>query len=224
MIISHKYSSPYFGPDEVPIEFLVIHSTSCDLERTISIFNDAKKRVCSHFVLDEDGTVYDLAGLFSEDKKVNQGHFIEGSHAGVSKFRLDGKNYTTFNKISLGIEVVNLNGNLFPFTSKQYKSLSILIQTLQKLFPSLNSSERILGHEHIAGYRGKADPGRNFDWKLLFSDLGLKPEAWHADHSCSADFVSQLKSEIAHVPESARDQEFWINLSLDIERRLSLAK
>ncbi|MDE0092638.1 MAG: hypothetical protein OXN83_05090, partial [Oligoflexia bacterium] len=39
------------------------------------------------------------------------------------------------------------------------------------IYPALKSSDRVLGHEHVAGCRGKKDPGCFFDWKRLFKKV-----------------------------------------------------
>ena len=81
------------------------------------------------------------------------------------------KQWKNFNNFSIGIELINLNGNLFPFTDQQYQSLFKVINHLKNKYPALNSEKRILGHEQIAGFRGKKDPGVLFDWPLLFQKI-----------------------------------------------------
>ena len=84
------------------------------------------------------------------------------------------KQWKNFNAFSIGIELINLNGNLFPFTDQQYQSLFKVLNHLKNKYPALESEKRILGHEQIAGFRGKKDPGVLFDWPLLFQKVYKK--------------------------------------------------
>ena len=160
--VSHK--SPHFAEVEIPVEFLVLHYTACDLQQTLDIFKRNEKKVCAHFVLDRDGTVYDLGGFL-------RGPILRGAHAGISQLEIRGIKYENFNQFSIGIEMINSNGNFIQYTDGQYDSLAELVKSLQKRFPILKDSERILGHEHIAYWRGKADPGEILDWPGLSSEL-----------------------------------------------------
>lgn len=155
-------TSPNFSPEKIPVEFLVLHYTACTLAETLRIFTTPEKQVCAHFVLDLDGTVYDLGGFW-------QGPILRGAHAGKSAFTLEGRQWEAFNKFSVGIEIINLNGNLFPYTDAQYDSLAKISKHLSQRFPALQNPNRVVGHEQIAGFRGKADPGLCFDWQRFFS-------------------------------------------------------
>src|SRR6185295_3422686 len=148
----HDHVSPAFADEEIPVEFLVLHYTACTLEDTLKLFCGADAKVCSHFVLDLDGSIHDLGFFWS-------GPIKRGAHAGVSSFELEGRKWEGFNKFSIGIEIVNLNGNLLPYTEEQYESLARMVAHLQTRFPSLKTAQRVVGHEQIAGFRGKCDPG-----------------------------------------------------------------
>ena len=73
-----------------------------------------------------------------------------------------------FNNFSIGIELVNYNGNFYPYTKEQYEALQALLKELKTHYPALKDPNRVLGHEHIASHRGKVDPGHGFDWPLFF--------------------------------------------------------
>jgi N-acetylmuramoyl-L-alanine amidase len=156
------HSSPAFAREEVPVEFLVLHYTACSLEATLKLFCGPEAKTCAHFVLDTDGSVHDLGHFWS-------GPILRGAHAGVSSFELTGHKWESFNRFSIGIEIVNLNGNLLPYTEEQYQSLAQLVAHLQSRFPELKKAERVVGHEQIAGFRGKCDPGLRFDWKRFYA-------------------------------------------------------
>ena len=50
-------------------------------------------------------------------------------------------------------------------------SLAVLTRHLISRFPALKSPERVLGHEQIAGFRGKADPGLCFNWPRFYAEV-----------------------------------------------------
>jgi hypothetical protein len=43
------------------------------------------------------------------------------------------------------------------------------MERLKATYPALGRPEAIVGHEQIAGFRGKADPGLCFEWERLFA-------------------------------------------------------
>ncbi len=171
MFISKQYRSPYFHKNTIPVEFVILHYTAQSLKESLKIFlSNEKPTVSCHFLIDEKGKVYELVSSY-------EGACMKAFHAGKSHF-LDsaGKKWESFNNFSIGIELINWNGNIIPFTEEQYKSLFELLCYLKNIYPSLQNPERILGHEHIAGFRGKSDPGYLFDWKKLFQNV-------YPDHS-----------------------------------------
>ena len=211
MNVNSDYQSPNFESVEIPVEFLVLHYTGCDLKKTLEIFMDPKSKVAAHFVIDETGFVYDL------------GHFLEepirkGAHAGKSKLSVSGKLYKAFNEYSIGIEIVNLNGNIFDFTEAQYLALNELIKKLQSRFPNLLIPERIVGHEHVAFWRGKCDPGIKFDWPRLYKSLEMKLPADHKFNVCDESDLIFLKEKIE---SNQGETDFWPQLSLQLEKRIA---
>ncbi|MBE8221844.1 MAG: N-acetylmuramoyl-L-alanine amidase [Bdellovibrionales bacterium] len=141
------------------MSFIVLHYTACSLKETLKIFLDPKSKVSAHFVIDVDGKIYNCV-------EINKSAW----HSGQSCFSdTQNKDLKNFNDFSIGIELVNLNGNLFNYSEHQYDSLFYLVKYLQTKYPLLKDPNKILGHEHIAGFRGKADPGYFFDWKKLFA-------------------------------------------------------
>ena len=164
-IVSKKYRSPYFENLPIPVQFIVLHYTAQSLEGSLKIFLNQKNPVSCHLLIDRDGKVYELV-------KCWEGLCVKAFHAGSSVFK-DSKSveWKNFNDFSLGIELVNWNGNIFHFTEKQYQSLFTVLRHLKNKYPNLRDHERILGHEHIAGFRGKRDPGCFFDWPRLFRNV-----------------------------------------------------
>lgn len=163
MRITNKYID-VLKMTSVDFKYLVLHSTSGPIKRILDTFgNQANKKSC-HYIIDEDGEIYQLL-------KVSKGDTQMGWHAGRSMLKLpDGKIFSEFNKCSVGIELINKNGNVYPYTGKLYQSLIELVQHLIKMFPILKDPSRILGHEHISGFRGKVDPGHMFDWERFYKE------------------------------------------------------
>ena len=163
-----KYASPHFDPVAIPVEFLILHYTAQSLRETLKIFSAESAPLSCHLIIDRDGRVFELVSCWN-------GVCHRAFHAGKS--RLSGKlspsrkTLRSFNNFSLGIELVNLNGNFYPYTEAQYQSLFQVTCHLKKIYPKLNDPRRILGHEHIAGFRGKADPGARFHWRRFFKEV-----------------------------------------------------
>lgn len=164
-IVTHQ-RSPNFSDLIIPVEFVVLHFTAATLERTLEIFMSRATEVSAHVVIDRDGTVYELVECLSGVSK-------RAWHAGKSRCEVnrDGDRVVVegFNDRSIGIELVNLNGNILSYTEAQYQSLFAVLERLKGMYPSLSNPESIVGHEQIAGFRGKSDPGRCFEWNRLFS-------------------------------------------------------
>lgn len=158
--------SPNFSDLSIPVEFLVIHYTAATLERTLELFTSARSEVSAHLVIDRDGVVYELVDCLGGVTK-------RAWHAGRSRLEMGHAGSLRvvegFNDCSIGVELVNLNGNVFRYTEAQYSSLFSLIESLKSSYPALQRPESVVGHEQIAGFRGKADPGRCFEWERLFT-------------------------------------------------------
>ncbi|MFZ3230971.1 MAG: N-acetylmuramoyl-L-alanine amidase [Pseudobdellovibrio sp.] len=100
-------------PTEIPVDFLVLHYKACDLTRTLEIFKDTERQVSAHFVLDIDGTIYDLGNFLN-------GPILRAAHSGKSHLEVGAVKYVNFNQFSIGIEIINLNGNLLKYSEGQY--------------------------------------------------------------------------------------------------------
>lgn len=164
--INKNYKSPHFINEAIPVEFVIIHYTAQGLQASLDIFTKQKSpKVSAHLLIDERGEVYELVSCWD-------GSCAQAFHAGLSRYKdSSGQDWNQFNQFSIGIELINKNGNIFPYTQIQYNSLFKTLTHLQNFYPALKNPERILGHEHIAGFRGKRDPGYLFDWPLLFHSV-----------------------------------------------------
>lgn len=156
------FQSPNTDFQIIPVHFLILHYSAGSLEKTLSLFKNPKKKISSHFIIDHDGKIYEILPCLNKKP-------LKAFHAGRS-FWMDKekKHWKEFNDISIGVELINNNGNIFPYTDDQYQSLINLTFELKKKYSDLQSPERVLGHEHIAGFRGKVDPGCHFHWPSYF--------------------------------------------------------
>ena len=149
-----KYKSPnYNSRNNSKVQLIIIHYTA--LKNTldsISYLCKKEKKVSSHYLISQNGTVYNLV----EDK-------YRAWHAGEAFWH----EITDINSISIGIELdYNPNGKNNKFSSQMIYSLKKLIRKLQKNYKINKNS--ILAHSDIAPFR-KKDPGKYFPWQSLSS-------------------------------------------------------
>ena len=152
MNINKTHSSPNYNERRLGApNMILLHYTgrpSCEEAITKWLCNP-EKEVSAHYVVDEDGTIYQLV---DEDKRA--------WHAGVSEW----KGQTDINSLSIGIEIQN-PGHEFgyrPFPLAQMESVAALCKNIMERF----EIEYVLGHSDVAPER-KVDPGELFDWDWL---------------------------------------------------------
>ena len=203
-----EYKTPFKSPNTdgsiIDVQFLILHYTGCSLEKTFEIFKNPNQKVSSHFVIDSKGLIYEIVPCLKKP--------VKAFHAGQSMW----KTWTNLNNYSIGVELVNLNGNLFDYTEEQYSSLSQLILHLKKIYPALQSPTRLLGHEHIAGFRGKVDPGTQFHWEKIFK------QAYPLEHPPNRKPVlpSYLKERFKDLTEKLNEREKkWDTLNTLLEKQ-----
>ena len=147
--------SPNFDPKKRKtnqIKFLIFHYTGMKTEKAaIDRLTDIKSRVSAHYLIKQNGEII----TFVPD-------LYTAWHAGKSVW----KNYSSLNKDSIGIEIVNPGHdiNYKKFSKIQLAALVRLSKFLIKKYRI--NSKNILGHSDIAPER-KKDPGEKFPWKLL---------------------------------------------------------
>ncbi len=196
----------------IPVDYLVIHYTAVDLKGTLDIFMNPESCVSSHLVIDTDGTIYELVDCLD-------GQAYRGWHAGVSQW----EGIQGLNDCSIGIELVNYNGNVFPFTEEQYRSLHQVVVRFKEHYPNLRDPQRVIGHEHISGFRGKADPGVLFDWPRFYRENYPEFTAPVRQAMCPAalqESLMQLKESEPESPEAK--SQFWRSVSLLTETTVRL--
>ena len=147
-----KYKSPnYNSRNKSKIQLIVIHYTALrDAKEAISYLCTKEKKVSSHYLISQDGEIYNL---------VNEK--FRAWHAGQSFWQ----DIVDINSFSIGIELdYNPNGKNNKFSSKMISSLKKLILKIKKKYKI--NKKNILAHSDIAPFR-KKDPGKYFPWKLL---------------------------------------------------------
>ena len=96
---------------------------------------------------------------------------VRGWHAGERRLQCGDTFYEKFNDFSSGIELVFFDGNIYPYTEAQIESLIEVLKDLHCRFPTSRDNARIVGHESIAGFRGKIDPRKLFRWERVLEGI-----------------------------------------------------
>ena len=150
-LINHQHSSNSYNdrPPDAEIEFLILHYTEQDFITSLRLLQD---KVSAHYLISESGEIFQLV---DECKRA--------WHAGISYW--NGK--SNLNDISIGIEIVNLNGNNNPYPFKQIDAIMFLCN--QIIVRHNIPPQYILGHSDIAPLR-KTDPGSLFPWNRLYQN------------------------------------------------------
>lgn len=151
MEIDRTYASPNYNDRAFAPYMIVIHYTgrpSCR-EAIEGWLCNPEKQVSSHYVIDEDGNIYQLV---DEDKRA--------WHAGVSEWEGE----RDINSASIGIELQN-PGEEFGYRSFPEVQIQALLELLKNITKRIEI-KFILGHEDVAPER-KIDPGPLFDWHWL---------------------------------------------------------
>jgi N-acetylmuramoyl-L-alanine amidase len=196
----------------INVEFLIIHYSATSLNGLLEIFFDEKSEVSAHFVITEAGKIIEMVPCMNELPN-------RAWHAGYSRWE-DEKLWTKFNDISIGVELINRNGNIFPYSWKQMEALKELIFALQQKFPALKNPRRILGHEHIAGYRGKIDPGIYFNWADVFRSCYAGQEGPGLQPMLPARIAAALKRNLLNAGQlNCADDNFWQRLNTSLEQQ-----
>ncbi len=213
----HRIASPNYDPRPIEVRFLVLHYTAVDLARTLEIFTDPARKAAAHLVVDLDGAITECVPCW-------EGQAQRAWHAGVSRWHDGVQHFEVLNDWSIGVELVNYNGNIFPFTDAQYSALNNIVAHLRRRYPALAHAGAVLGHEQIAGFRGKADPGWQFDWSRFFALCYPGQPAPLRPPICPPTLRDAL-ARLAEVAPSERAaaNAFWERVSLLTETAVALA-
>ena len=163
------------------IRQIVLHYTVIDFERSLAVLKgETGRSVSAHYLInDRPNKQYPdyIYRLMPEDKRA--------WHAGVSQWGRD----ANINNSSIGIEIVNPDGNLHPYPDEQMEAVIFLLRQLIERHQI--DPVNVVGHSDVAPGR-KIDPGSLFPWKTLY-DNGIG--AWYDE----AD-VEALRKTITAVP------------------------
>ncbi|WP_169542824.1 N-acetylmuramoyl-L-alanine amidase [Sneathiella aquimaris] len=169
------HPSPNFNQrrDKKTPTILVQHYTGMkNTQEALARLCDPKVEVSAHYLIDEEGAVYQLV----DEKK-------RAWHAGLGSWRGE----TDINSASIGIEIVN-PGHEFgyrQFSERQMQSVISLSKSIVERHQI--ASFNVIGHSDLAPGR-KQDPGELFDWKRLAENgVGLWPEAVQSEGPVSDD-------------------------------------
>jgi N-acetylmuramoyl-L-alanine amidase len=144
------------------VDMLILHYTGMKTARdALDRLRDSAAAVSSHYVVDEDGTVFRLV---PEDRRA--------WHAGVSHWR----GHSALNARSIGIEIVN-PGHEWGYQDFPALQLAAVCDLcLAILARHAIPARNVVGHSDVAPER-KEDPGERFDWRALAENgVGLWPE------------------------------------------------
>ncbi len=148
-------------PDGGPVDILLLHYTGMrSAAEALARLRDPASRVSSHYLVEEDGLVWQL---------VPEGR--RAWHAGVSHWRGHG----ALNGRCVGVEIVNPGHEwgYRPFPALQMAAVCDLCLGILSRHPI--PARNVLGHSDVAPDR-KDDPGELFDWPgLAANGVGLWP-------------------------------------------------
>jgi N-acetylmuramoyl-L-alanine amidase len=194
-------------PADTPIDVLVLHYTGMKSAReAIDRLCDPEARVSSHYVVDEDGSVFRLV---PEQRRA--------WHAGVSFWRGN----TVLNGGSIGIEIVNPGHEwgYRDFPALQMAAVCDLCLAILSRHPI--PARNVVAHSDVAPDR-KEDPGEKFDWEgLARNGVGLwpvdTPDLGTGGAIRDAIGLRPVRAALAHIgyqiaPEGALDPALSIVL------------
>ncbi|HTU54872.1 MAG TPA: N-acetylmuramoyl-L-alanine amidase [Acetobacteraceae bacterium] len=180
------------------IDTLVLHYTGMQSgQAALDRLCDEAARVSSHYLLEEDGTLWQLV----PDER-------RAWHAGPSFWR----GHTDINSRSIGIEIVNPGHEwgYRPFPPIQMDAVIALCTTLLARHPI--PARNVLAHSDIAPDR-KQDPGELFDFSLLARHgIGLFPDIQDlgtAEPITGASALAPLRTQLATIGYDVAPQGPW---------------
>jgi len=183
MTVRERPSPNVDSRDGRAVDMLVLHYTGMpSADEAIERLCDPEAKVSAHYLIDEDGSVWQLAD-----------EAMRAWHAGVAHWR----GATDINARSVGIELVNPGHEwgYRAFPEAQIEALIPLARDIvsRHVIPARN----IVGHSDVAPTR-KTDPGELFEWRRLAdAGIGVWPEDIGAHPPMGTDFM-QLLREIGY--------------------------
>lgn len=146
-------------PRALPVRYIVLHHTAADTPTSLKVLSgrDPLRRVSAHYLITDETAVRTLP-LVPESRVAY--------HAGESHWL----GAEGLNGFTLGVELVNRDGNRHAYSDAQLEALAALLKELiarHGLGPDC-----LLAHSDISPGR-KIDPGALFPWERLYREHGL---------------------------------------------------
>lgn len=148
-------------PNVRPINMLVLHYTGMQsAAAALDRLCDPAARVSSHYVVEEDGTLWRLVP-----------ELRRAFHAGISCWQGE----RDLNWVSIGVEIVN-PGHEWGYRAFPDAQMAVVERLCRDLLARYRIPPyRVVGHSDIAPDR-RSDPGELFDWRrLAAAGIGLWP-------------------------------------------------
>jgi N-acetylmuramoyl-L-alanine amidase len=195
-MIPRQRPSPNHNPRPAPgrVDMLVLHYTGMKTAaEAIDRLCDPAAKVSSHYVVEEDGTVWQLV---EESERA--------WHAGESFWQ----GTRDVNGVSVGIEIVNPGHDwgYRSFPEAQMVAVEELARGILARHPI--PAHRVVGHSDVAPRR-KQDPGELFDWRRLAkAGIGFWPEAMVPAAPVTIAEAQRLLREVGYdAPDSNSDDD-----------------
>jgi N-acetylmuramoyl-L-alanine amidase len=183
--INYEYPSVNYNNR---IRQIILHHTVSNFEESLKILDGQKSiQVSSHYLInDHPNEEYPnyIYNLVRDEKR--------SWHAGISQWGYE----NDINNSSIGIEIVNADGNVHAYPGKQIEAVIFLLKELIKRHEI--EPVNVIGQSDIAPGR-KIDPGILFPWKLLY-DKGIG--AWYEPEELKA-----MQASITQLPPIAQIKE-----------------
>ena len=168
---------------KLPVQALILHHTGGNLAGSYEVLQGRKSshRVGIHYLVTDENPPRVIA-MVPESKVAY--------HAGKSGWR----QFDGLNQPSIGIEIINLDGNIHPYPAAQQELVAKLCADILRRHPSILPTE-VLAHSDIAIGR-KIDPGLLFPW-ADFAARGIG--AWPLQADVEAFLKTSAKVDAAEV-------------------------
>jgi N-acetylmuramoyl-L-alanine amidase len=142
----------YSGRAGVPIDTIVLHCTATEnAASAINWMRNPESKVSCHFIIDKKGNIYRLVPV----EKC-------AWHAGKCRV-------PNANRRSIGVELVNKNDGLDPYTPEQLAACARLLQMLRDNY----GIKYLVGHYEICKPAGRKTDPRGLNMDLLRERLGM---------------------------------------------------
>jgi N-acetyl-anhydromuramyl-L-alanine amidase AmpD len=165
-----------------PVTCLVLHHTAGSLPSSLEILQgkDPKHKVGVHYVVTDEPKPR-VIRMVPEN--------MAAYHAGKSAW---GK-LTNLNQNSIGIEIINYDGNIYPYSEAQADIIFALCEEIIRRHDI--KPWNVVGHSDVSVGR-KVDPGSKFPWAKLAS-LGIG--AWPLPDEVAENFAKKPHLAAGHV-------------------------